>query len=625
MSSPPNVIDLSRCALFLDVDGTLFSLHSSTAVPRIDEELEALLSMLLTRTQGALALVSGRTIEMLDAIFAPLSLAAAGVHGAQLRFPGAPISLVPCSDLPEVLIADLQDFAARDDALELEHKPSGVVLHYRNAPDLEFMCRDYMLALVERHCPDVRIIEGKQMLELAPHGVNKGEAIRARMTLPPFVGRSPVFIGDDLSDEDGFRVVNAFGGLTIRVGLAPPVSQASCRLRDVHAVRRWLHQQVQVDPLPVVRADRHPVGEVIGVHLPVSPTVLADLHHRDVASRRILAGDVGHTKTLLGVFELAPDGWRSIRACSYRSRDLDSFASVVLDLLGPAPLAIDAACIGVAGPVIDGRCKPTDLDWMIDVHSLRSQLGTPKVRLVNDLVALGYGVDWLLPRDLVTVQAGETVSGNRVVLAAGSGLGESTLFWDGTTHQPSPSEGGHADFAPQNEWEIGLLRHLMQRFGGHVSVMRVVSGHGLNNMFKYIVSTGGRPDPELQAALAADPQQDLAPLIVRASHHGTCPISMEVIDRFLSVFGAESSNLALKSLAVGGVYLGGGVPPRIVEALTDGRFLTSFLSKGRFRWLLERVPVHVIMEPRTHLLGAIRYANSMLDSDLPALSRTWQP
>ncbi|MFN6536062.1 MAG: glucokinase [Nostoc sp. EkiNYC01] len=351
-------------------------------------------------------------------------------------------------------------------------------------------------------------------------------------------------------------------------------------------------------------------GETFNIHFPLDKSVLEKLHNHQVQKSIILAGDVGHTKTLLGLFQLLPDGWHTIHARIYETETITSFEDIVQDFLAQQQWEVSSACFGVAGPVIEERCKPTELNWEVSVSSLRSLLKTPYVTLANDLVALGHSLDWLRSQDFLTIQKGKERSGNRVILAAGTGLGECTLFWDGAIHHPSPTEGGHSDFAPQSEWEVGLWRFLSERYKGHVSVMRVVSGHGINNMFKYVVSGGITPAPEIIAARSHTP--DIAPMIAKAGIEGSCPASVEVMNHFPGLYGAEAGNLALKNLAIGGVYLGGGIAPKIIDCLTDGRFLDSFLSKGRFRWLLEEIPIHIILEPKAHLLGALRRATSLI-------------
>ncbi|MEH2124124.1 glucokinase [Nostoc sp.] len=351
-------------------------------------------------------------------------------------------------------------------------------------------------------------------------------------------------------------------------------------------------------------------SEIFDIHFALEKSVIDKLDNQKLQESIILAGDVGHTKTLLGLFKLQSDGWYTIHARIYETETITSFEDTLQDFIAEQQWEVSAACFGVAGPVIEERCKPTELNWEVSVASLRSLLKTPYVTLANDLVALGYSLNWLRPQDLLTVQKGKERSGNRVILAAGTGLGECTLFWDGAIHHPSPTEGGHSDFAPQSEWEVGLWRFLSQRYKGHVSVMRVVSGHGINNMFKYVVSTGITPAPEVLAA--REQAADIAPIIAQAGIEGSCPASVEVMNHFPRLYGAEAGNLTLKNLAIGGVYLGGGVAPKIIDSLTDGRFLNSFLSKGRFRWLLEEIPINIILEPKAHLLGALWRATSLL-------------
>ena len=329
----------------------------------------------------------------------------------------------------------------------------------------------------------------------------------------------------------------------------------------------------------------------------------------------ILAGDIGGTKTLLALFELKDGQWQQVCIREYASQHYPSLEAILDEFLAsentlPNRAAVEAACFGIAGPIVDQKSKLTNLDWTIDGQNLQAHLKTARVRLLNDLEVIGHSLPWLQPDELLNLNPGTAQAGNIGILAAGTGLGESLLFWDGEQHLPSASEGGHTDFAPRSTWEIGLLQHLMQRYGGHVSYERVLSGPGFVDLLDYVVSRGVEPTESVAHARAqlANP----VPVISDAGLNRTCLACTEVMDHFVGIYGAEAGNLALKGLTLGGIYLGGGIAPRIRTRLQEGGFMQGFLDKGRFRGLLETIPVHIILNPEAGLLGAARYATLML-------------
>lgn len=318
----------------------------------------------------------------------------------------------------------------------------------------------------------------------------------------------------------------------------------------------------------------------------------------------LLAGDIGGTKTALGVFSPDAGPRAPLAEASFPSPHYESLETLVREFLDQVDLPVDRASFGVAGPVVAGRARVTNLPWVIDEVRLREALHLSTVRLLNDLDAVAHAVPQLTTADLVSLQAGEPASGGAIaVIAPGTGLGEAFLTWDGSRYRAHPSEGGHADFAPTGERELGLLRYLQTRFA-HVSYERVCSGLGLPNIYAYLKTTGDAEEPAwLAAQLAA--AEDPTPVIVDAAlGDPPCDLCVAALAMFVSILGAEAGNLALKVLATGGVYVGGGIPPRILPALTGGRFLEAFRSKGRFADLLARVPVHVILTPKIGLLGA---------------------
>jgi glucokinase len=291
----------------------------------------------------------------------------------------------------------------------------------------------------------------------------------------------------------------------------------------------------------------------------------------------------------------------------YPAKDYSGLEEIVKEFLGA--YKVTAACFGVPGPVRDGRLRLTNLPWTLDSRELAVSLGISHVFLINDLEANGYGVAELAADQIYTLSEGDTSQiGNRALLAAGTGLGEALLIWNGHSHMPYPSEGGHADYAPRNEDEIDLLRFLKQKYNGRISQERVVSGQGLSNIYEFLREVRGIDEPVwLAERLAAeDPNAVITELALKAKSE----ICEKTMDIFVSAYGAEAGNLALKLLSVGGVYIGGGIAPRILEKLKDGRFMKAFTDKGRMSQLLINMPVRVILESRAALLGAAAYAEA---------------
>jgi glucokinase len=328
----------------------------------------------------------------------------------------------------------------------------------------------------------------------------------------------------------------------------------------------------------------------------------------------LLAGDIGGTKTNLAVFS-SEKGWREpLMEQTFSSGQYPSLEAVVREFLGQQHFSVERASFGVAGPVVGGQATITNLPWVMDKEQLSATLNIPSVRLLNDLDAIAHAVPFLEPGDLHTLNVGQVVArGSIAVIAPGTGLGEAFLTWDGSRYWPHTSEGGHADFAPTNELEIGLLRFAQQRFK-HVSFERVCSGKGLPNIYAYLKDSGYAQEPQwLAERLAAT--NDPTPIIMNAAIEedkgARCDLCVATLSAFVSILGAEAGNLALKVLATGGVFLGGGIPPRILSYLEDERFLQAFRRKGRFTDLLARVPMHVILNPKVALLGAARHGFEM--------------
>jgi len=317
----------------------------------------------------------------------------------------------------------------------------------------------------------------------------------------------------------------------------------------------------------------------------------------------LLAGDIGGTKTNLAVFSPAAGPRAPLAEATFPSGRYPSLDALVSEFLAQIDIKIARASFGVAGPVVAGRATITNLPWKMDQVQLQEALNIPTVRLLNDLAAIAQAVPFLEPSDLHTLNKGQAVpDGALAVIAPGTGLGEAFLTWDGARYVIFPSEGGHADFAPTDPLQIGLHAYLLDRFD-HVSFEQVCSGRGLPNIYTYLRDSNYAEEPDwLAEQLATD--RDPNPVIVQAALSGKSELCAATLDTFVSILGAEAGNLALKVLATGGIYLGGGIPPRILPALERPRFLQALTTKGRFSDLLARVPVHVILNPKSALLGA---------------------
>lgn len=319
----------------------------------------------------------------------------------------------------------------------------------------------------------------------------------------------------------------------------------------------------------------------------------------------LLAGDIGGTKTWLRLGFERGGRVETVRDGLYRNGDYAGLGAVVGDFLKEGSDPPATACFAVAGPVAGRRVRLTNLPWEIDADAVAAEFGIARVRLVNDFEAVGHGIGALAQDDLLTLQAGDPVDGAvRAVIGAGTGLGMAMLVPDGARWRVLPSEGGHADFGPGDERQIGLLRFLADRFG-HVSWERVVSGPGLVALYEYL--RHGSPDRETAELREAARTGDAAAAISRFAGSGDA-LCAEALDLFVAAYGAAAGNLALVSLARGGVFVAGGIAARITERLAEGGFLRAFLAKGRYEDLLRRIPLHVVTNPRVGLMGAAQVA-----------------
>ena len=324
----------------------------------------------------------------------------------------------------------------------------------------------------------------------------------------------------------------------------------------------------------------------------------------------ILAGDVGGTKTTLALFEPRPQGSVMVRDATMPSHEFASLEAAIAHFLGDGPRpSIAAACVGIAGPVVDGRAATTNLPWVIDERRLATDIPTARARLINDLEATAHGVSALGEGELVELQPGVARDGNLAVIAAGTGLGEAIVVGDPDRGMVVATEGGHADFGPRSELEDDLLRYLRKDFG-RVSYERVLSGPGLVNVYRFLRDTGVAKESPATAAQMRE--RDPAAVVSELGTQHADRLCEMAVHVFVSVYGAEAGNLALKALAVRGVVVAGGIAPHLMPALADGTFVAAFRDKGRLSSLMEAIPIHVALNPKTALLGAARVARSLL-------------
>lgn len=319
--------------------------------------------------------------------------------------------------------------------------------------------------------------------------------------------------------------------------------------------------------------------------------------------QQYLAGDIGGTKTILALFTVEDGPYQPINGKVYPSTGFDSLEEIVHQFLKDKEVEVIGASFGVSGPVFQGRSQITNLTWLVDSQTLSQEVSGAPVEVLNDLFTIAQSIPYLAPVDLETLIPGEPVEhGTLGVIAPGTGLGEAFLVWTGEHYQPYPSEGGHASFGPETPLELELLNFLWPRFG-HVSFERVCSGIGMANLYTFLHDGKGYPEPDwLREQLAG--VTDPTPVIVQNALQNKAEICSQTVDLFASILGSEAGNLALKVLATGGIYLGGGIPPRIPPALRKGFFRQAFTNKGRFAEMLNQVPVYMIRHKHAALLGA---------------------
>ncbi|TAH48317.1 MAG: glucokinase [Chloroflexota bacterium] len=321
----------------------------------------------------------------------------------------------------------------------------------------------------------------------------------------------------------------------------------------------------------------------------------------------ILAGDIGGTSTRLAYFEVQEGKLTQLVMEKFSSRAHNGLAEIVREFMQKHSVKVEYAAFGIAGPVRHQRVEATNLPWVVDAANLKSELVTTEVSLLNDLEANTYGIFELGPSDFAVINAGNPEEpGNIAVISAGTGLGEAGATWDGMRFVVYASEGGHADFAPRDELEIDLLLYIRQRLGGRVSYERILSGPGIYNIYQFLRDTKrGEEEAWLRDELK---QGDPSAIVSQHGLDGTSDLCSRTLDLFVELYGAEAGNLALKMMATRGVFVGGGIAPKILPKMLTGSFLQAFAEKGRFEKLLRSIPVRILLNDQAALYGAARFA-----------------
>ena len=320
----------------------------------------------------------------------------------------------------------------------------------------------------------------------------------------------------------------------------------------------------------------------------------------------ILAGEIGATRTRLAAFQKEGSRLQLVVEKSYLSQEHGSLSEIIAAFIKAEGIAAHSACFGVAGPVRRGRSKISNLPWVIDARDLAKQLQLDVVGMINDLEAYAYGIDGLDSKDFVTLNEGsEDAEGNRAVISARTGLGVAGLYWDGFRHHPFACEGGHSDFAPRNTLEMELLAYL-QKKSGRISCERLLSGPGIKNIYDFLRDTQKAEEPQwLKDQIAA--ATDAPALISQLAQEGKAAICDQSMTIFVSIYGAETGNVALNFLSTGGIFIGGSVAAKNVSKMKDPIFMESFLDKGRMVDLLKEIPVTIVLNDDSGLIGAARY------------------
>jgi glucokinase len=320
----------------------------------------------------------------------------------------------------------------------------------------------------------------------------------------------------------------------------------------------------------------------------------------------ILAGEIGATRTRLAAYESESNTLNKVVERIYMSQQEPGLADIISNFVKTEGIPVHSACFGAAGPVRRGRCKISNLAWTIDSLDLASLLRLKSVGLINDLEAFAYGIDGLESKDFVTLSAGtEDAVGNRAVISARTGLGVAGLYWDGFRHHPFACEGGHSSFAPSNEIEIELLQYLHQKYG-RVSCERVLSGPGIKNIYDFLSDTKKAEEPDwLHEQLRT--AQDAPALISQVALENKAAICERTLSIFVGIYGSQTGDCALNFMSTGGIFIGGSIAAKIVPRMKDPIFMQSFLDKGRMQSLLRDVPVKIVLNDDSGILGAARY------------------
>src|SRR6202049_638593 len=332
----------------------------------------------------------------------------------------------------------------------------------------------------------------------------------------------------------------------------------------------------------------------------------------------ILAGEIGATRTRLAAFETEGNRLKCVVEKIYMSQQRDGLSGILAEFIKTEGIPVHSACLGVAGPVRAGRSKISNLPWIIDAKEVGKQLPLNSVGLLNDLEAYAYGIDGLESKDFIALSEGaEEAEGNRAVISAKTGLGMAGLYWDGFRHHPFACEGGHADFAPRNELQTELLVYLQKKYG-RISCERILSGPGIKNIYDFLRDAHKAEEPEwlrTQMSTAPDPPA----LISQMALEGKAAICDQALSIFVSVFGAETGNCALNLMSTGGIFIGGSIAAKIVPKMKDPVFLESFLDKGRMETILKDMPVKIVVNDNSGMIGAARY--TLVQKAFPTSSR----
>jgi glucokinase len=333
----------------------------------------------------------------------------------------------------------------------------------------------------------------------------------------------------------------------------------------------------------------------------------------------ILAGDIGGTKTYLGLFAVEGARVRTLEIASFKTRDFASLEDLVLHFIKDRD-PIRSACFGIPGPVVDNCVEATNIPWKLNGYELARVAGIRRVYLINDLVATGFGLGVLSPEETLVLNEGhKNGPATSALVAAGTGLGECILHWNGFEHVVLPCEAGHSDFAPHDDLQIELLRWLHKNHS-YVCLERVLSGPGLVTIYEFLRETGrGKEVPEISRQMLSE---DPAAVIARAAQNDQCDLSRQALDVFLSVYGSEAGNLALRVVALGGIYIGGGIASKLGDLFKNGVFMKSFLEKDRMQDFMPQIPVRVVLNDRTGMLGAAQYAlaRERAESGMPTVT-----